>query len=193
MNSLTDSRLRQLRDITQIFISRAELVPPGETTEEHRALQEEEANLVDENKAIGATTGKGLFGVRFRDAGPRNITVIRDVDDGVDRCPRCTWELEDGWCEACGIGITEGHSELGSDSDVSYEAGSDIDDYAAQHLMGDDMSLYSVDNEEVGAEPDQALGRTRERGEYSQEPLFPLIVFRGVMNQVLPFSKHPAI
>lgn len=126
----------QLRDITQIFVSRAELIPPGETTEEHRALQKEEANLVDQDRAIGATTGKGLFGVRFRDAGPRHIPIIRDVEDGVDRCPRCTWELEDGWCESCGYGDGERHSETEmSDSDSSYYYG---------HELGDEMSLHGA-------------------------------------------------
>ena len=35
----------------------------------------------------------GLFG---------RETAIRDVQDGVLRCPNCTWELEDGLCNACG-------------------------------------------------------------------------------------------
>ena len=124
------------------------MVPAGETTEEHRVQQEEEASRVDQNKAIGATTGKGLFGVRFWNSGPRRIPIIRDEEDGVDRCPRCTWELEDGWCESCGYGAGD-HSDMEmSDSEMSFYVGDDLgDDHTVtEHpMMGDDISIYETD------------------------------------------------
>lgn len=189
--SLANPPLRQLRDITQIFVSRAELVPAGETTEEHRAQQQEEAGRLDEDRAVGATNGKGLFGIRFRDSGPRRIPIIRDEEDGVDRCPRCTWEMEDGWCESCGYGAIDGGSESGmSDSERSYYIGEDLgDDFTEHPRMGDDMSLYgavalpdgrhvpfnratSVDsdgntiNEDLDAHAYQALARARRRARH---------------------------
>ena len=122
------------------------MIPPGETTEEHRVLQQEEASLVDKDKAIGASTGKSLFGVNFRDSGPRHAPVIRDVEDGVDRCPRCTWELEDGWCESCGYGVAGGYSTPSmSDSDRSYYT-NDLGDEPADHMMGDDSNVYAADD-----------------------------------------------
>lgn len=166
------------------------MIPPGETTEEHRALQQEEAELIDKDRAIGATTGKGLFGFRFGDADTRHIPIIRDVEDGVDRCPRCTWELEDGLCESCGYGLHDGRSEDGtSDSDRSYYVGDELgDDFAAPHHMSDDMNIYgaiegrdifggratSVDSESVPNNYDdldidayQALARARGRDQES--------------------------
>ena len=123
------------------------MIPPGETTEEHRVLQQEEASLVDKDKATGASTGKSLFGARFQDSGPRNIPVIRDVEDGIDRCPRCTWELEDGWCESCGYGVAYGYSEPSmSDSDRSYYTNDLGDEPADHHIMGDDSNLYAADD-----------------------------------------------
>ena len=122
------------------------MIPPGETTEEHRVIQREEAGLVDKDKATGAATGKSLFGVIFRDSGPRHVHVIRDVEDGVDRCPRCTWELEDGWCESCGYGVADGYSNPSmSDSDRSYYT-NDLGDEPADHLMGDESNLYAADD-----------------------------------------------
>ena len=122
------------------------MIPPGETTEEHRVLQQEEAALVDNDKATGASTGKSLFGVSFRDSAPRHVPAIRDIEDGVDRCPRCTWELEDGWCESCGYGVADGYSEPSmSDSDRSYYT-NDLGDEPADHMMGDDSNLYAADD-----------------------------------------------
>lgn len=122
------------------------MIPPGETTEEHRALQQEEASLVDKDKATGASTGKSLFGVRFQDSGLRHVPAIRDVEDGVDRCPRCTWELEDGWCEGCGYGVADGYSEPSmSDSDRSYYTNDLGDEPADLHMMGGGSNLYAAD------------------------------------------------
>lgn len=83
-------------------------MPVGETTEEHRRLQQEEAEIVELDKASLADGGGGLFRGRFRYFVPaprRTIPAIRDVQDGVDRCPHCTWELEDGECGTCGYTV----------------------------------------------------------------------------------------
>ena len=86
--------------MTQIFTKRAELMPVGETTHEHRKWQEEEAALVERDKANPGLKG-GLFRGCFRLTRRRPTAAIRDDEDGVDRCPRCAWELEDGLCENC--------------------------------------------------------------------------------------------
>ena len=107
--------------MTQIFANRAELMPLGETTEDHKQWQEEEAALVEEDRSRNGPGG-GLFRGCFRKrslgsrffGGHMGREPIRDVEDGVDRCPRCTWELEDGLCQSCGY--PSGDDEL-SDSD----------------------------------------------------------------------------
>ena len=49
------------------------------------------------------TTG-GLFPECFRhNEGRSGHHVIRDLADGVDRCPECAWEMEDGVCPDCGF------------------------------------------------------------------------------------------
>ena len=85
--------------MTQIFANRAELMPPGETTEEHKKWQAEEAALLEKDRSSRGPKG-GLFRGCFRRRWIMRAAPIRD--DGVDRCPRCTWELEEGQCESCG-------------------------------------------------------------------------------------------
>ena len=94
----------------------------GETTEEHGKWQQEEAALVEKDRANTGPLG-GLFRGCFKRGGlgprfpmgylPRQ--PIRDLEDGVDRCPRCTWELEDGLCQSCGYPSGD---EEPSDSDA---------------------------------------------------------------------------
>ncbi len=101
--------------MTQIFAIRAELMPVGETTQEHKKWQEEEAALVEKDRATTGHKG-GLFRGSFRLTHRRQAAAIRDDEDGVDRCPRCTWELEDGLCESCGYPAGEDTADM-SDSD----------------------------------------------------------------------------
>ena len=75
-------------------------MPVGETTQEHRKWQEEESALVEKDKANPGLKG-GLFRGCFRITRRRPTAAIRDDEDGVDRCPLCAWELEDGLCENC--------------------------------------------------------------------------------------------
>lgn len=91
-------------------------MPVGETTQEHRKWQEEEAALVERDKANPGLKG-GLFRGCFRLTRRRPPAAIRDDEDGVDRCPRCTWELEDGLCESCGYPEGLDPSEM-SESDA---------------------------------------------------------------------------
>ena len=46
---------------------------------------------------------------------------IRDYEDGVDRCPFCTWELEDGMCNRCGLPIDEDGGGQWEFSDIASE------------------------------------------------------------------------
>jgi hypothetical protein len=87
-----------------MFISRIELLPEDETTNEHDEAKRAEAQQIDADKAPG---GEGLFKGAFKNAHlnpwpPALPRAIRDVEDGVDRCPICAWELEEGACEHCG-------------------------------------------------------------------------------------------
>ena len=122
--------------MTQIFANRPELMPVGETTQEHKRWQEEEAALVEKDRATTGLKG-GLFRGCFKLTRPRRA-AIRDDEDGVDRCPRCTWELEDGLCESCGYPQGEDSAEM-SDSDYhghwDYDL-TDMDGATMEDLVG---------------------------------------------------------
>ena len=103
--------------MTQIFISRAELLPEGETLEDHKIWQHEEADIVEKDKK-STGRGGGLFGGRFRHS--LRHSAIRDDEDGVDRCPLCAWELSgDGYCTSCGFETDNAYPLSGSISDLT--------------------------------------------------------------------------
>lgn len=115
-----------MRDITQIFISRAELLPAGESIEDHKRWQKEEADIVEKDKQNNSHDG-GLFAGRFGRSRHTYASAIRDVEDGVDRCPICAWELTDeGRCTSCDFDFGDGHSLSHSLSDSTSLSVSDI-------------------------------------------------------------------
>ncbi|KAF2759235.1 hypothetical protein EJ05DRAFT_337825 [Pseudovirgaria hyperparasitica] len=94
-----------IREMTTIFINRAEYLPVGESLEQHKAWRAEEAEAVQKDRENDDPRLGGLFKGVFRSnlsrLGPRR--AIRDFEDNVDRCPFCTWELEEGSCQRCGF------------------------------------------------------------------------------------------
>lgn len=82
-------------------------MPAGETTDEHKKWQKEETHMIEQDRS----STRGLFRGCFRITQCNNRSYIRDAEDGVDRCPECTWELEDGHCNHCGY-----------DSDALYDS-----------------------------------------------------------------------
>ena len=123
--------------MTQIFANRPELMPIGETTQEHRKWQEEEAALVEKDRASTGLKG-GLFRGCFRLIRRRQLAAIRDDEDGVDRCPRCTWELEDGLCESCGYPEVDDSAGMSDPDDHGpWDGGlSDMDGATIEELVG---------------------------------------------------------
>lgn len=105
-----------VRNMTQIFSNRAELMPAGETTEEHQKWQQEEASLVEKDRQ----SQSGLFRGCFRRGTARAIRrALHDAEDGVERCPDCQWEVEDGMCDHCGW-------RSGSDNDFGSDVSEDF-------------------------------------------------------------------
>ncbi|KAJ5811164.1 hypothetical protein N7447_010680 [Penicillium robsamsonii] len=90
-----------VRAVVQMFTGRAELLDKGETTTEHSKNQRDEAERLDQDKANSHPTEGGLFGGLFKPRDPRKNPVI-DIEDGVVRCPLCSWELEGDNCAGCG-------------------------------------------------------------------------------------------
>lgn len=150
-----------IREMTMIFTSRPELLPDGETMEEHDEYIKEAAATVAKDKASGTEMGSGLFKGIFS----RMHAIwepLRDQGDHVDRCPSCFWELEEGICSGCGMhvgdqdgfGLSEEDGTFSSDSDESEELDHDIDahdddlampeDYISENEDGIDYDLFGA-------------------------------------------------
>ncbi|MCJ1394751.1 hypothetical protein MMC18_007631 [Xylographa bjoerkii] len=114
-----------VREMAQIFVARAELMPVGETTEEHLTAKQEEASIVERDRSNTDSKSGGLFRGCFKGSLliGRN-GVIRDVEDGVDRCPYCAWELEAGFCTSCQQTID---SDMEGDDFYDHSDDSDIE------------------------------------------------------------------
>lgn len=181
--------------MTQVFISRSELLPQGETTDQHRIWQQEEALAVENDKKNTNIRDGGLFRGAFKanryppihlhhirqELLGRPAAPIRDVEDGVDRCPRCAWELEDGACSSCGYGHEEepNFSDI-SDSDITEDLDADLDEgFDTETEMEMEMELqqelmdYDLDEEMRRALRHQAehgLGRGPVVRDYMTSP-----------------------
>jgi hypothetical protein len=98
----------QLRDLVHMFISRVELLPEDETTAEHDEAKRIEAQLIEVDRTTRTDGEPGLFKGAFCKTRLQYHGPIRDDEDGVLRCPRCAWEMEDGECGQCGYEDDEG-------------------------------------------------------------------------------------
>ncbi|MCJ1404691.1 hypothetical protein MMC11_007917 [Xylographa trunciseda] len=134
--------------MAQIFIARAELMPVGETTEEHLEAKQEEASLVERDRLNTDSKSGGLFRGCFK--GPLLLGrngVIRDVEDGVDRCPYCAWELEGGFCNSCQQSIDsdidgDDFYDHSDDSDIApSETDMTVSEEYSPHLPGTDWMV----------------------------------------------------
>ena len=148
-------------------------MPSGETTEEHIRWQDEEAALVEKDRSATGRSG-GLFRGCFRRGFPGRFSPmdymarppIRDLQDGVDRCPRCTWELEDGACQGCGY-----PSEGDDFSESSFP------EYDASDIYGEDdgdmeRAAINAIEAEIGAQGRLRYGFDSEyNSEFSPAPL----------------------
>jgi len=113
-----------IREMTRVFAYRAELLPDGETVEEHDEYIKEAVAKVSEDKVSG-----GLFSGLYKNAGRMQWEPLHDPGDDVDRCPNCHWELEEGVCGACGLhigdedgfGLDTGESESSDDDELDNE------------------------------------------------------------------------
>lgn len=157
-----------MRDIAHVLATRAELLPAGETTQEHKKWQEDERQKLEFDRA----SNRGLFEGTFNNK--PSLVSIQDNQDNVLRCPMCTWELEDRVCSSCGwsdlsdggggtVSLSdEGLSEAGS---ISVYSGSDyrlpFDDhphlhenpYTEEMFLGRDIGsvTLSIDSDQDGS------------------------------------------
>ena len=134
--------------MTALFIARADLLPPGETLEDHRKWQKDETDAVqldkDNNDARTGGLFKGCFKANQLHARGPSLQIVRDQEDGVDRCPICTWELEDGGCTQCGLIFDETGEVSWGDSFTGF---SDMDEMSEHDTEDIDAEM---DMEDMG-------------------------------------------
>ncbi|KAL4927145.1 uncharacterized protein BDV17DRAFT_267609 [Aspergillus undulatus] len=119
-----------VRAVVQLFTSRAELLDKGETTDQHVAHQSEEAGRIEADKKNTDPNYGGLFRGIFSKARHPPAQPIIDLEDGVMRCPECSWELEETGCVNCGY--RHGDDSM-SDTDYSEDSSEMTDDRFVDH------------------------------------------------------------
>jgi hypothetical protein len=132
--------------------------------EQHATLkrEQEEAVQADKNNTDRRTGGlwRGFFRTR-----PQPRRPFRDMEDGVDRCPLCGWELEDGMCEQCGLPFDENgtgtwdfsdEQDLNSEHDMELEMDMDDED---EDFMNDVFGSYPDWYDHGGVDRPYALQR----------------------------------
>ena len=135
------------------MVSRAEFLEPGDTLEGLRRDQAEEARTVEQDRENQDAISGGLFRGCFKDRLLR--VVIRDSEDGVYRCPTCTWELEHGWCEQCQTEY-DVEDDLPSITDLSDSEGlgNDESDGMMEHGPWGDLNSPQTDIDDISLDED---------------------------------------
>ncbi|TKA56334.1 hypothetical protein B0A49_11081, partial [Cryomyces minteri] len=134
-----------IREMTHLFVKRAELLPAAETMEEHAQWQQEEADIVQQDKTNTDVKTGGLFKGLFSERKNTQLVALRDPEDGVDRCPRCHWELEDGLCLQCGLHFDDSSSASRGNSFGGF---SDMDAASEQDVSGEELDA-EIDIEDM--------------------------------------------
>ncbi|KAF2149791.1 hypothetical protein K461DRAFT_296214 [Myriangium duriaei CBS 260.36] len=126
-----------VKEMVAIFVARPELLPDGETVEDHETWKREEAEFfMSERDNTDAVEG-GLFRGMFKSK-RHPAQALVDPSDNVSRCPRCHWEVADGECEHCGMTFDGEGSGL-SDDEYDSDEDSDLDGI-------DDIDEDDIDN-----------------------------------------------
>ena len=142
-----------------MFVSRIELLPEDETTNEHDQAKRAEALQIDTDKGPG---GEGLFKGAFTRPNPAfhhptnigPVRPIRDQEDGVDRCPVCAWELEEGACMHCGYNDSDDDEDSDESDDTRALSSPSIITVDDSELDGD----LDADNDDLEDEYDEDDG-----------------------------------
>lgn len=138
-----------IKELVLVFVSRSELLPDGETAEEHNKLAKDEAKIVADDRANADPNTGGLFKGCFVRGRRRTMLPLHDPGDGVDRCPDCHWELEDGFCNHCGMRVDGSHTGFSdiSDDDSDITDDEELDEELANMADHDD-AVYGADGQD---------------------------------------------
>lgn len=135
-----------IKEMTSVFIGRSHLLPDGETSEQHAQWQREEAEIIQADKSSDDSRSGGLFKGCFNGRGG-GLGPIVDLEDGVERCPGCNWEIEDGMCNNCGFLVDEDF-HIGSGDEISDDVSDELDE---DEIDQDDFDADDADFGAYGA------------------------------------------
>ena len=65
-----------------------------------------------------------------------SLRIIRDEEDAVDRCPLCSWELENLSCQQCGLSFDENGELIWTSIDNAF-----VDIYGADESTASEENL----------------------------------------------------
>ena len=148
-----------IRELVLVFVSRNELLPDGETSEEHHTYVKEEAEVVAKDRGNTDPRTGGLFKGSFKRGRRFTLRPIHDPGDGVYRCPTCNWELEDSFCNQCGEDFDPSFSDY-DDSDLSEgDLDHELDDEDAHAVFGVDGHDDFLGDDLTDVDNGSAIGR----------------------------------
>jgi hypothetical protein len=111
--------------------------------DQHIKWQKEHADSVARDKANNDRRTGGLWRGYFKSR-PRPRRAFRDAEDGVDRCPYCQWELEDGMCQRCGLPFDENGTGTWDFSDMDETSEHDL---ASEHDLDIEVDMDDEDDD----------------------------------------------
>jgi hypothetical protein len=182
-----------VRELTHSFIKRVELLPPGETLDQHTKWQKEHADIIQQDRTNTEPRKGGLWRGFFRRVGPRiPRPALRDVEDGVDRCPYCQWELEDGMCQRCGLPFDENGTGTWDFSDI--DGLSERSGRGVSSELGNELDVdVEVDMDDEGEIDDFDDEAGTEEWYLEHDSMAPIPLQRFLGGQGVPYgSRRPA-
>ena len=126
-----------IKELVNTISARAELLPDGETVEEHITWKQEEADFYNAERVKEQGLFQGLFKEKLR--------TVHDASDGVERCPTCNWELEDGYCNHCDMDFGSGSGSDSGEGNVSYDESEEDSDLDADDDVDADITAVDAD------------------------------------------------
>ena len=139
-----------IKDFTSKLLPHLPHLEDGAPREQYEKEKGDEASILDSDRLNSDPRRGGLFKGVFKDSIAPRLPFLRDVEDGVDRCPGCTWEIEDdsGRCGHCGYMLDPDYESRGS-SLTSYDLNSDEHDSVMEaELAGTFPEDFDYDDDE---------------------------------------------
>lgn len=136
-----------IKEIVNLFVTRGLLMSTEETQEEQAKLRAQESLQLERDKANKHELTGGIFRGCFRPRFSSSTRIIRDIEDGVDRCPVCSWEVESLVCQRC-------HLHFDETGRILDGPGDDTDDDPDDDALEEDVLHANSSDDELDEDVD---------------------------------------